>query len=199
MNILQHWGEKYTIGTHSMHKMNIYLPIYQMHNVDFVNNNILEKSGNLKRIETRSLAFFWLLFLTCSQIIIVIIIIGGKKIHPIIYLFIYFLRHYLPRIVELAGTSYFHQQNLIGNLKLDTLKSMYMSRWKPLLVWLFLFRLKVPSQNIKLDIYINGELLSPYDDKKFIGEVQLKDRSVFLFSLFIFLYCLFIILFNGFY
>lgn len=48
-------------------------------------------------------------------------------------------------------------------------------------VQLFFFRLKVSSQNIKLDIYINGELLSPYDDKKFIGEVQLKDRSVFFF------------------
>ncbi|XP_066928951.1 ubiquitin carboxyl-terminal hydrolase 9X-like [Clytia hemisphaerica] len=44
-------------------------------------------------------------------------------------------------------------------------------------------RLKMSSQNIKLDIYINGELLNPFDDKKFIGELQVKDRAVFTVKL----------------
>lgn len=34
------------------------------------------------------------------------------------------------------------------------------------------------SQTIKLDIYNNGELLNPVEDKRLLGQLQIKDRTV---------------------
>lgn len=44
-------------------------------------------------------------------------------------------------------------------------------------------RLKMSSQSIKLDIFSNGELLNTSEDKKLIGELQIKDRMVFTVKL----------------
>lgn len=44
-------------------------------------------------------------------------------------------------------------------------------------------RLKMSSQTIKLDMYNNGELINPIDDRKLVGELPIKDRTVFTVKL----------------
>ena len=46
-------------------------------------------------------------------------------------------------------------------------------------------RVKVSSSSIKVDLYVNGELLDPSEDKKLISQIPLRDRTVsfhFFFS-----------------
>lgn len=43
---------------------------------------------------------------------------------------------------------------------------------------IFLLRLKMSAQTVRLDIYNNGELISPINDRKLVGELQIKDRTV---------------------
>ncbi|XP_057300867.1 probable ubiquitin carboxyl-terminal hydrolase FAF-X [Hydractinia symbiolongicarpus] len=44
-------------------------------------------------------------------------------------------------------------------------------------------RLKMSAQTVRLDIYNNGELISPINDRKLVGELQIKDRTVFTIKL----------------
>lgn len=39
-------------------------------------------------------------------------------------------------------------------------------------------RVKVSSSSIKVDMYVNGELLDPSEDKKLISQIPLRDRTV---------------------
>ena len=43
---------------------------------------------------------------------------------------------------------------------------------------LFLYRLKNSLQTARLDLYVNGEILCPSDDKRLISQVPLRDRTV---------------------
>lgn len=57
--------------------------------------------------------------------------------------------------------------------------------WQFLLLIFFLFldvyfyeRVKGSLQAARLDLYVNGEILSPNDDKRLISQVPLRDRTV---------------------
>lgn len=41
-----------------------------------------------------------------------------------------------------------------------------------------LHRVKANNVNIKVDLYINGELLDPSEDKRLILQMQLRDKTV---------------------
>ena len=41
-----------------------------------------------------------------------------------------------------------------------------------------LFRVKGSLQAARLDLYVNGEILSPSEDKRLISQVPLRDRTV---------------------
>lgn len=39
-------------------------------------------------------------------------------------------------------------------------------------------RIKASGSNVKLDLFVNGELLDPADDRKLLSQVPLRDKMV---------------------
>ena len=45
------------------------------------------------------------------------------------------------------------------------------------------YRVKANNSNLKVDLYVNGELLDQNDDRKLISQVPIRDKTVSLHSL----------------
>lgn len=43
------------------------------------------------------------------------------------------------------------------------------------------FRVKANNVNMKVDLFVNGDLLEPADDKKLVSQLPLRDKMVRLF------------------
>ena len=42
------------------------------------------------------------------------------------------------------------------------------------------YRVKANNSNLKVDLYVNGELLDQNDDRKLISQVPIRDKTVSL-------------------
>lgn len=47
-----------------------------------------------------------------------------------------------------------------------------------ILHFLFFSRVKANNVNMKVDLFVNGELLDPADDKKLVSQLPLRDKMV---------------------
>ena len=45
-----------------------------------------------------------------------------------------------------------------------------------------LFRVKANNSNLKVDLYINGELLDQADDRKLISQLAIRDKTVSVYA-----------------
>lgn len=45
----------------------------------------------------------------------------------------------------------------------------------------FISRVKANNVNMKVDLFVNGELLDPADDKKLVSQLPLRDKMVHIF------------------
>ena len=43
------------------------------------------------------------------------------------------------------------------------------------------YRVKANNSNLKVDLYVNGELLDQNDDRKLISQVPIRDKTVSLY------------------
>lgn len=55
---------------------------------------------------------------------------------------------------------------------------MYLLLLIIILHFLFISRVKANNVNMKVDLFINGELLDPADDKKLVSQLPLRDKMV---------------------
>jgi len=44
-----------------------------------------------------------------------------------------------------------------------------------------MFRVKANNSNLKVDLYVNGELLDQNDDRKLISQLAIRDKTVSVF------------------
>lgn len=57
-----------------------------------------------------------------------------------------------------------------------------------LAIFRLLYRVKANNANVKLDLFVNGEMLDPNDDKRLVSQVPLRDKTVQVTSLYFMTY-----------